>query len=122
LIPTAILTLFGATIFSFVFGSQWETAGLYTQLLAPAFFFQFVVSSVSQVLIIMKRASVQLVWDIIRLASVVGLFISVMAFRIDDLQTIGTYSIITIITYGILFILQWHFLNEFVQQRLSRNE
>lgn len=122
LIPTIALMLFGAPIFSYIFGKQWEIAGIYTQFLAPTFFLQFVVSSVSQVLIVLKRASIQLVWDIVRLISIGSLFLGIPIWGLDDQVSMQVYSLVNIILYVILFFVQWRLLDEFVQKGSIENE
>lgn len=44
LIPFLPLMLFGRELFTIVFGANWETAGVYTQILAPMFMLKFIVS------------------------------------------------------------------------------
>lgn len=66
-IPVLIVLVFGPGLFSFVFGSQWETAGYYAQLLVLSYYAQFVVSPVSRSLVILNWQATQLVWDATRL-------------------------------------------------------
>jgi O-antigen/teichoic acid export membrane protein len=122
LVPAGVLMLFGASLFAFVFGPQWETAGYYAQLLAPAFLIQFVISSVSQVMFIVQRANVQLAWDILRLTSVGGVFVAASVFAYTDEQVVLLYSITLIVTYSILFAVQWLVLRAFIQKGVADDE
>ncbi len=122
LFPAAVLMLFGGPLFAFVFGPEWETAGLYTQILAPAFLIQFVVSSVSQVMIVVQQARLQLIWDVVRLAVVGGVFAAAVVFGLSDQQAIVMYALALILTYGILFVLQWKSLNRFIERGPSPDE
>ncbi len=122
LLPAGVLMVVGAPLFAFVFGPQWETAGAYTQILAPAFLIQFVVSSLSQVMFVIRRANLQLAWDVLRLFSVGGVFAAAAAFNLDDPQGVLLYALALILTYGILFALQWRLLDVFVQRGLPAHE
>lgn len=117
--PTFILFLFGKSIFAFILGPQWETAGVYTQILAPSFLIQFVVSPLSQVMFVMRHPNIQLAWDILRLMSVTSVFIAAILFDLDALSAISVYTLVLVLTYGILFTLQWRLLDIFVQRKVS---
>ncbi len=55
-VPTfALLMLHGAFAFSFVFGSQWATAGLYSSYLAPFFLVSFIATPLCSVALIKNR-------------------------------------------------------------------
>jgi|GEM_PF-1136455 len=43
-IPFSSLLLWGGPLFAFIFGPQWRTAGIYTQILTPSFFLRFLSS------------------------------------------------------------------------------
>lgn len=55
LVPFTILMIFGADIFAFVFGSHWEKAGYYAQIMAPWLMINFLISPVSQVPLILNK-------------------------------------------------------------------
>ena len=55
IVPFAVLMLFGADIFAFIFGEKWRFAGIYTQITGPLFLFKFVVSPLTYVYIITEK-------------------------------------------------------------------
>ncbi|MEP6506726.1 MAG: oligosaccharide flippase family protein [Gemmatimonadales bacterium] len=55
-----LLTLIAPTLFAVVFGEKWRTSGEYAQLLAPMFFFRFVASPLSYVLLIAEKQRLDL--------------------------------------------------------------
>jgi O-antigen/teichoic acid export membrane protein len=71
-IPTAVLLIFGPALFAMVFGAEWREAGQFAQLLCWGYFAQFVVSPVSQTLLILEHQGRQLAWDTTRLVLTVG--------------------------------------------------
>lgn len=61
-----IIYIFGPTLFSFLFGSNWVSAGRFAQILVPAMFFHFMVSGLASVLLVKERQDLQLVAQFIR--------------------------------------------------------
>lgn len=66
-IPFAILLIATPTIFSFLFGSEWKLAGIFTQLLIPWLFFMFLNSPMSYIITILNKQTQLLVYDILLL-------------------------------------------------------
>jgi O-antigen/teichoic acid export membrane protein len=50
-----VLTLFGSQLFSFVFGPNWASAGLYAQILSPWIWLNFIASPISHTAIVMQK-------------------------------------------------------------------
>lgn len=71
-VPYALLLIFGKPLFAFVFGHDWLQAGLFASILAPAFWLRFVASSLSLSLPALNRNDIAIGWQIINLATVVG--------------------------------------------------
>lgn len=55
LIPFSLLYFFGEELFSFVFGHTWRVSGVYASYLAPFLFFNFVLSPISTLPLIIGR-------------------------------------------------------------------
>lgn len=73
-IPVIILALWGASLFSFVFGSHWEQAGVYAAILSPAFLLQFVAYPLTQSMSLSNNHRTQLSWDILRSVLLLAVF------------------------------------------------
>jgi O-antigen/teichoic acid export membrane protein len=55
IIPFSILYFWGGNIFSFVFGNDWKIAGQYSEILSIWMFFNFILSPISNVLIVLNK-------------------------------------------------------------------
>jgi O-antigen/teichoic acid export membrane protein len=71
-IPFGILFFFAQDIFAFVFGSKWFIAGQYAAILSLAFFFRFVVSPLSVVLISTNNLRLLVVWQFTYFVTTLG--------------------------------------------------
>ena len=67
LFPFALLGFFGESIFTFLFGPQWGTAGIYTQILAPWLFLAFINPPATQIIIVKQRFRFNFVFNILSL-------------------------------------------------------
>ncbi len=65
IIPTLIILLFGRGIFSFIFGNEWQTAGLFSQIMVIAFLARFVASPLTYLFYIAERQSWNLVGQVL---------------------------------------------------------
>ncbi len=102
------LLIFGKEIYSYVFGNEWKTAGLYAQILAPMFIIRIVASPLSTVSVIAEKQSLDLVFQIIIIA-VVAIFtlVSKYLFR-DNYSVIVAFSIAYSIIYLISLFLNYN--------------
>ncbi|MBP6090180.1 MAG: lipopolysaccharide biosynthesis protein [Crocinitomicaceae bacterium] len=55
ILPFTILFFFGKEIFSFIFGSNWALAGYFSEILAVGTFFNFIISPLSNLPIVLKK-------------------------------------------------------------------
>jgi O-antigen/teichoic acid export membrane protein len=91
-VPFALLALCSGWLFVVVFGESWREAGLYVQLMSAMFLVQFVVVPLSQTLNILEQQDWQLLWDVGRLAAVVGGLVVVHLFSWPAWSAVATYS------------------------------
>lgn len=68
IVPFAVVMAIGPTLFAFVFGAQWETAGQYARIMAPVYLAAFTMGPVNMTLVLMERQRFQLAWEAGRLA------------------------------------------------------
>ena len=64
-----ILYFIAPTIFTFVFGKEWSTVGLYVQALTPYMFFMFILSSISSIPLVFNKQKQYLIWGIVEAIS-----------------------------------------------------
>jgi O-antigen/teichoic acid export membrane protein len=69
-IPFAILLLIlGKDLFIFIFGSKWDVAGQYTQILAPWAIVWFVSSPISSIYTVLQKQNISLITSILNLVT-----------------------------------------------------
>lgn len=103
ILPIGFLALTGPWLFALIFGEEWRTAGYYVQILAPMFLTQFVTSSLGQNIYVIERQDLQSMWDIFRLASLVGVFALASVLKLEPFAALGLYSVVMTIAYALLF-------------------
>jgi O-antigen/teichoic acid export membrane protein len=101
------LSVAGPWAFGWVFGGQWERAGSYAQLLAVAFLAQFVASPVTNVLNLVERQGLALIWEVVRLVLVVGVPWLVWLLGGSDLAGVAGYAGVLVFSYGGVLALVW---------------
>lgn len=79
------LFLFGKQIMLLIFGSAWETAGHYLEILALSSIVKFVVSPLSTVLIVKRELKKVARWQILYFITTLILFIIFINFKIETL-------------------------------------
>jgi len=102
------LGLFAPDLFSLIFGKQWREAGTYAQILAPWLFFNFIVSPVSQVPIIVGEQKKSFIFGIIG-NSMIVLSVIYGGFIAHNIKT-GFYVLSGSIFFYYVFIVQWLFM------------
>ena len=63
-VPLLIIFFWGKPIFSFMLGDKWELAGQLTSILAPLYFFRFIISPVSTIFAATGKQHFALIWQI----------------------------------------------------------
>lgn len=103
-----ILLLFGKYIFRFVFGSQWEIAGIYSQILALWALVWFVANPISSNYTILNKQNIGLILSIINLST---RYISLYIGRLFNSDRIGLllFSFSGILLYLVNIILNMHY-------------
>lgn len=107
IVPVAILSFFGPSIFALFFGETWREAGEYSKVLGVMFLLQFIVSPLSQTLNILEYQRWQLAWDVSRLLMVLAVFFLSNVFQFNPLVSIFLYGIVMSIAYIVLYILSY---------------
>lgn len=99
--PFLILGLFAPKLFVFFFGAEWLQAGVFAQLLAPMLFFKFIVSPLTYVFIIYRKQKINLMGQIILLAS------TLFAFTIGSNYGAEVAILLFSVFYSLIYILYW---------------
>jgi teichuronic acid exporter len=74
-VPVVLCVLYAQHLFHMVFGTGWDQAARFAQILAPAYFLVLVSGGINMTLTVMGRQKTQLAWDISRFASMAMLWL-----------------------------------------------
>jgi O-antigen/teichoic acid export membrane protein len=107
LIPSLLLGVAGPSLFSSLFGSEWEEAGEYARMLAVASVFPFIAGGLTQTLNILERQSLQLAWDALRMLITCGVMYGVYLAQCSARCAILAYVLSLLITYVALLLLAY---------------
>ncbi len=106
LLPALILWFFGPALFALVFGARWRVSGTMAALVAPWYLAQFIVSPLSRVVVVLSGQELKLMWDLLCLASLLGVFYLAHADGFALLHTIallsGVYTFLMLVYYLVL--------------------
>lgn len=101
--PTLLVLFYGKVIFSYVFGSQWEMAGLFSQIMILAFLARFVASPLTYLFYIAERQAWNLIGQVLFIiVTFLGFFIG---YRFDSVMlglviyTAGNCALYTLYLY-----------------------
>jgi O-antigen/teichoic acid export membrane protein len=104
--PAAVLTLWGPALFGWVFGARWVLAGSIAAIVAPWYLAQFVASPLSRVVVVLSGQESKLIWDVLCLVSLMGVFVSARFWGLAPLPTIrvlsAVYAMLYVVYYSIL--------------------
>jgi len=103
-LPGCLILLFSGTwIFQIVFGENWQTAGLFTQILAPMLLTKFAGDSLT-VLPILEKQGLLLIWNIIRLSLVLGGLTIAIFFKLSEVYAVTLLSIALTSSYILKYL------------------
>ncbi|MHA1285168.1 MAG: oligosaccharide flippase family protein [Promethearchaeota archaeon] len=111
ILPCLLLLVFGPKVFTLIFGKNWYVSGKIVQILSLMYLVQFISVPTSQLLTILERQEIQLIWDIIRLVIV---FLSIYLpslFNLKFIITVFFLGIGMVISYSILIFFQFIILS-----------
>ncbi|WP_214710816.1 oligosaccharide flippase family protein [Exiguobacterium sp. s55] len=103
LIPLIILTFFAPYLFSLIFGQEWLEAGEFARFLAFVSFAHFVILPIGRVLSVLGKQRIGLYFNIVRLCLIITSFMYSFFTNMSDLETIILYSIVSSVSYFLLF-------------------
>jgi len=112
-IPFSFVIVYGDIIFTFVYGSEWEIAGHFAQIISPWLLFVFIASPLSPIFTVLEKQQLSLLFNIVlfslRLSS---LLVGGLIFK-DAYITITLFS-----ATGLLF---WIFYTFFILKLANVN-
>jgi O-antigen/teichoic acid export membrane protein len=119
LVPLIVLLLFGPWLFSFVFGAEWYSAGVYARILSIMVYFHFIALPIGRILEIFERQREGLIFNIIRLIMVLSVFFIDKKFDFTSYQTVALYSFSNSITYIALLVMVIKIMNHEIKKTIQ---
>lgn len=111
IIPFGILFIISPYVVPFVLGENWKEAGVFIQIFSIMYFLRFIISPVSHVIYIVNKQNYNVVFQAINLLTTVISFGLGLYFK-DLYLCLITLSILTSISYIIVFIYSYKFAKE----------
>lgn len=96
-------------LFTTVFGAEWETAGLYCQIMCGMFFLQFIFSPLSSMFIIAEKQHIDMLNNFLLFTLCLLAFWIAKHYFNNATVAIVLYSIVYILKYTAEFIFSYHF-------------
>jgi O-antigen/teichoic acid export membrane protein len=109
IIPFAILGFAAPVLFEVIFGSQWEVAGGYVQIMTIMFFLSFIVSPLSSMFIIAEKQKLDLIIQLFHFIFICLSFFAGYRFFKKPEAAILLYTITYSIKYLFEFYLSYRF-------------
>jgi O-antigen/teichoic acid export membrane protein len=110
ILPILVILLYGPELFSIVFGTKWLEAGRISQILCPVFFFQFVTSPISGVIVIYEKLRILFVVQIIAFILLATTYSILMKYDSGYLNYLISYNIIYCLKYTFEFGYSYHII------------
>ncbi|WP_277656680.1 lipopolysaccharide biosynthesis protein [Seleniivibrio woodruffii] len=102
LLPFAVLQLAGEPLFVLVFGKAWHQSGTFASMLSVSLLAQFVVVPIVNVLTVLGKQKMFLMFNIMRTLTIVGLFSACGYLKLTANESILAYSILLAANYGVM--------------------
>ncbi|MGE9213556.1 lipopolysaccharide biosynthesis protein [Exiguobacterium aurantiacum] len=99
------LLLWGEEIFSFVFGEEWKSAGVYASLLFWALYARMIFKPISNIFEIFEKQFLALMLNVFRFLSIIAIYFIAIFLNLDPEGIILIYSITMALIYFLQFLL-----------------
>lgn len=105
ILPISALLLFSPPAFSVLFGSEWEEAGVYVQILVPMFLLRFLAGSIGYGFFLSKKQWQETVIQLLLLITLVGVLAISVACGADVIAFLvalsATWSVVYLLEIGL---------------------
>ncbi|MFL2105206.1 lipopolysaccharide biosynthesis protein [Desemzia sp. FAM 23991] len=115
-VPMIILGLFGPVLFSFIFGEDWEIAGVFARLLSIESFFHFIFHPISTIFSIFEQQKTSFLLSIGKLLLVLSIF------GIANVYNWGYYAIVFIfsVAMAVIELLKYVLAQKIIDEEISK--
>lgn len=102
-IPLMMLCMVAPPIFTLIFGSGWEKAGVYVQVMGVMFAVRFFIGPFKHTLTILERQDLYFFWYLTGFILISGALLLVYILHLSDVYAIAAYSLSMCVSYLLLF-------------------
>jgi O-antigen/teichoic acid export membrane protein len=106
-VPVGAVAVLAPFAFPFAFGEQWFEAGVYTALLAPMYYMQFVTNPTGAVLDVLERQDLFLLREVLRLGALGIIFVGISQPGVPPAVAVAAVSAAGCVTYTLNGVLAW---------------
>jgi len=116
LVPATLLLFFGPAMFRMVFGARWGISGAIAAVVAPWYLAQFVASPLSRVVFVLSGQEIKLLWDLLCLASLCGVFFFVQKTHLEPMHAIRLLSSVYAALFVVYYLILYNLVARFADQ------
>lgn len=116
-VPMLTLILFGPVLFSFVFGSGWRQAGVYSRLITIATFSHFIFQPSGSIFAVFEEQKQYFYLNILKLVLVLILFQVVKFMGLNSYITVFILSLIMAIVEAIKYLMAQKILKDAIENK-----
>jgi len=98
-VPITAISAASPWTFAFIFGKQWQAAGLYTAILGLPLLLQFAIAPLLQTLVVTQRQPWMLAWAVLRFSLVAAAISGAHLLSLPAVYAVMFYGAATAITY-----------------------
>jgi O-antigen/teichoic acid export membrane protein len=107
IVPILLGAVLSPFLFGFIFGPEWEQAGLFAAILAPMCYLQIVTQPTRGTLGVLERQDLHLAREVARAAFVGGAVIVAWALGLAPVGAVAAISVAGILTYVLYGVTTW---------------
>lgn len=122
IVPFSVVFLYGEELFSFVFGESWRGAGSFSEIMAPWFMLNFIISPITSLpLILRKQRSFFIISIFGSVTLVLSIILPQLFFAADIYSTLWIMSITQVLYLLVVVVKIFSFVKESNVNRLNGN-
>lgn len=115
ILPSIAFFFIAPDLFALIFGKKWRIAGEYAQILTPVFLLRFITSPLSAMFMIAEKQKLDLIWQIVLLASTSAAFFIGYLYS-NEKTALIFYSL----SYSLLFVINFFMTLNFASGKVAK--
>lgn len=115
ILPSIAFFFIAPDLFALIFGEKWRVAGEYAQILTPVFLLRFITSPLSAMFMIAEKQKLDLIWQIVLLASTSAAFFIGYLYS-NEKTALIFYSL----SYSLLFVINFFMTLNFASGKVAK--